>query len=52
MLRRLDLRGRAADLTTGLPRPAAASDPPIDAVRAIIREVREGGDRALRDQLQ
>ncbi|HEX5265641.1 MAG TPA: histidinol dehydrogenase [Acidimicrobiales bacterium] len=49
MLRRLDLRGRAADLTTGLPRPAAASDPPIDAVRAIIREVREGGDRALRE---
>ena len=48
MLRRLDLRGRALDLSS-LPRPAAASDPPIGVVRSIIEEVRAGGDRALRE---
>ncbi|HZU72283.1 MAG TPA: histidinol dehydrogenase, partial [Acidimicrobiales bacterium] len=31
-----------------LPRPQVAGDPPVDAVRAIIAEVRQGGDSALR----
>ena len=49
MLQRLDLRGRAADLTADLPRPAVAADPPIEAVRSIIAQVRAGGDAALRE---
>ncbi|MFI5045643.1 MAG: histidinol dehydrogenase [Acidimicrobiia bacterium] len=46
MLTRLDLRG-VADLAASLPAPAA-DDEPRDAARALIREVREGGDGALR----
>jgi histidinol dehydrogenase len=49
MLRRLDLRGRGADLTASLPRPAAAGDPPVEAVRAILAAVRRDGDAALRE---
>ena len=49
LLKRLDLRGRGADLTASLPRPAAAGDPPVGAVREIIAQVRAGGDRALRE---
>jgi histidinol dehydrogenase len=47
MLKRLDLRGRAGDPLDSLPRPAAASDLPVAAVKAIIAEVRERGDAAL-----
>lgn len=53
MLTRLDLRGRAgAALTADLPRPAAAKEPPVAAVQAIIAEVRAGGDQALLDCTQ
>ena len=45
MLTRLDLRGQA-DFT--LPRPSAGGDEPLDAVKAIIDEVRSGGDAAVR----
>ena len=45
MLTRLDLRGQA-DFT--LPRPMAGGDEPVDAVKAIIEEVRSGGDAAVR----
>jgi histidinol dehydrogenase len=46
MLTRLDLRGRTGPY--GLPRPAAATDPPVAAVQDIIAQVRAGGDKALR----
>src|SRR5262245_17453230 len=46
VLTRLDLRG-VTDLERALPAPDA-DDEPRDAARAIIREVREGGDAALR----
>jgi histidinol dehydrogenase len=46
MLTRLDLRGQTGQLD--LPRPKAATDPPIEAVREIIAAVRDGGDEALR----
>ncbi|HEX9530672.1 MAG TPA: histidinol dehydrogenase [Acidimicrobiales bacterium] len=50
MLTRLDLRGRPpAELTSDLPRPAAATDPPVAAVQAILAGVRARGDRALLD---
>jgi histidinol dehydrogenase len=50
MLRLLDLRGRSGStLTEGLPRPAAASQLPYDAVRSILAAVRERGDAALRE---
>lgn len=48
MLNILDLRGATGDLVSLLPRPAVAVEQPIDAVRAIIAEVRAGGDAALR----
>jgi histidinol dehydrogenase len=48
MLQRLDLRGVRGDLTAVLPRPQVAGDEPVAAVRAIIDEVRAGGDAALR----
>lgn len=48
MLKRLDLRGSTAELTASLPRPQVAGDPPIDPVKAIIGQVRSGGDAALR----
>ena len=49
MLRRLDLRGTGTDdLRRRLPRPAAQTEPPIDEVRALLAEVREHGDDALR----
>ena len=47
MLTRLDLRG-VADLAAALPPPA--DDPgPVDAVRAIVADVRSRGDDAVRD---
>jgi histidinol dehydrogenase len=49
VLRRLDLRGTGSDdLRRRLPRPAAQTEPPIDDVRAVLAEVREHGDQALR----
>ncbi|HEY5026621.1 MAG TPA: histidinol dehydrogenase [Acidimicrobiales bacterium] len=49
-LTRLDLRGvPAEDLAGALPRPSAEQTFPSDAVRAIIAEVRSGGDEAIRD---
>lgn len=47
MLKTLDLRGVIGDLVALLPRPSAGEQP-IEAVRAIIAEVRAGGDAALR----
>lgn len=49
VLTRLDLRGAGDDLRDRLPRPAAQHEPPIDEVRAIIADVRDRGDVALRD---
>lgn len=48
MLSRLDLRGVTGDLRARIPRPAAAVEPPVAEVQAILREVRERGDDALR----
>ena len=47
MLTRLDLRGFTGDLRARLPRPRAATNLPIDAVNAILAEVRTGGDDAV-----
>ena len=53
MLRRLDLRGSGtADLRARLPRPAAQVEPPVDEVRAVLAQVRDGGDAALRALIQ
>lgn len=49
MLRRLDLRGAGNDLRGKLPRPGQAAEGPIDAVKAILAEVRDRGDDALRE---
>ncbi len=48
-LTRLDLRGVPADeLAAALPRPAVEETFPSDAVRAVLDEVRAGGDDAVR----
>ena len=47
MLTRLDLRGRTGPLD--LPRPRAATDPPLAAVQSIIVAVRARGDEAVRE---
>jgi histidinol dehydrogenase len=53
VLRRLDLRGSGtADLRSRLPRPAAQVEPPVDEVRAVLADVRNGGDAALRALIQ
>jgi histidinol dehydrogenase len=50
VLRRLDLRGTGTDdLRRRLPRPRSQTEPPVDDVRAVLAEVRERGDDALRD---
>ena len=49
MLRRLDLRGPLGDLAVVLPRPSTADDGPLDAVRAIVADVRDRGDMAIRE---
>ena len=49
MLTRLDLRGDGGPVAARLPRPEAASEGPLEAVRAIIAAVRERGDEALRE---
>lgn len=48
MLTRLDLRGLDGPAAAVLPRPAAAKEPPVEAVQAIMSNVRAGGDAALR----
>lgn len=48
MLKRLDLRGTTGDPTPLLPAPEAGGQAPIDAVEAILAEVRSGGDAAVR----
>jgi histidinol dehydrogenase len=53
VLRRLDLRGSGtADLRSRLPRPAVQVEPPVDEVRAVLAQVRDGGDAALRALVQ
>jgi histidinol dehydrogenase len=48
MLTRLDLRGVTGDLRSRLPRPSAATEPPVAQAQAILAEVRDGGDDAVR----
>lgn len=47
-LRRLDLRGRRPDYRPLLPRPRAGAGDARDAVDAVILDVQEHGDEALR----
>jgi len=49
VLQRLDLRGVGGDLRGRLPRPKAQLEPPIDEVRALLADVRQRGDVALRE---
>ncbi|MGH9062582.1 MAG: histidinol dehydrogenase [Acidimicrobiales bacterium] len=49
MLTRLDLRGVPGDLAALLPRPVGAKELPTEAVRAILADVRAGGDAAVRE---
>ena len=49
MLSRLDLRDLSGPVADRLPRPGPASEGPLEAVRAIIADVRERGDDALRE---
>ncbi|HET6954279.1 MAG TPA: histidinol dehydrogenase [Acidimicrobiales bacterium] len=50
MLRRLDLRGTGTgDLRRRLPRPPSQTEPPVAEVRALLAQVREHGDAALRE---
>ncbi|MBC8364074.1 MAG: histidinol dehydrogenase [Actinobacteria bacterium] len=49
MLRRIDLRGYEGDLVDVLPRPIPGEDGPLEAVRAIIDDVRVRGDEAIRE---
>ncbi|MHB1534101.1 MAG: histidinol dehydrogenase [Acidimicrobiales bacterium] len=44
----IDLRGFTGELGPRLPAPPMRDDGPIEAVRAILAEVRSGGDAALR----
>ncbi|HET7489192.1 MAG TPA: histidinol dehydrogenase [Acidimicrobiales bacterium] len=49
MLTRLDLRGAGdGDWRARLPRPTAATNLPVDAVRAILADVKADGDEAVR----
>jgi histidinol dehydrogenase len=53
VLRRVDLRGSGtADLRARLPRPAAQAEPPVDEVRAVLAEVRDRGDDAVRSLIR
>lgn len=47
LLTRLDVRGASEDLRALLPRPEAAAEGPVEAVRAILSDVRSRGDTAL-----
>jgi histidinol dehydrogenase len=49
VLRRLDLRGAGLDLRDRLPRPAQAGEGPLAAVQAILADVRDRGDAAVRE---
>jgi histidinol dehydrogenase len=51
VLTRIDLRGLAdpGELARRLPRPVEDGDRPVDSVRAILAEVRERGDAAVRE---
>ena len=49
MLTRIDLRGFTGDVADRLPRPAAPSEGPVDAVREILAAVKARGDAALVD---
>lgn len=49
MLQRLDLRGVTDGLTARLPRPDPGGEGPIAAVQAIVADVRDRGDEALRE---
>jgi histidinol dehydrogenase len=49
ILTRIDLRSAAGDLRGLLPAPELGEEGPVEAVRAILAEVRAGGDRAVRD---
>ncbi|MCB1005058.1 MAG: histidinol dehydrogenase, partial [Acidimicrobiales bacterium] len=49
VLNRLDLRAATGDLRPLLPRPDVAGDGPVAAARAILDEVRDRGDAALRE---
>ncbi len=48
MLTRLDLRGVPADALPDLLPPVTVDDGPRDAVAAVLAEVRDGGDDAVR----
>ncbi|MHB1504316.1 MAG: histidinol dehydrogenase [Acidimicrobiales bacterium] len=48
-LKKLDMRGRSQrEVASGLPRPEPARSFPSEAVKAILEEVRIGGDDAVR----
>lgn len=49
MLRRLDLRAGAPGHMSALPRPNLGDSGPVEAVRAIVEDVRVRGDAALRE---
>jgi histidinol dehydrogenase len=49
MLHRLDLRGLTGDLRARLPRPEAAKEPPVAVVQAILADVKDRGDVAVRE---
>ena len=49
VLARLDLRGRTSGEPLDLPRPNLGAEGPVADVRAIIAEVRRGGDAAVRE---
>jgi len=49
MLTLLDLRGRAPDEPLALPRPDLGAEGPVEAVRAILADVRQRGDVAVRE---
>ncbi len=50
VLNRLDLRGvPEAELAERLPRPTIDADAPLASVRALLDEVRRGGDQAVRE---
>src|SRR2546421_507513 len=48
MITRLDLRGITGDLLPRLPRPTMAEQLPVTSVRALLDEVKAGGDAAVR----
>src|SRR5947207_5285544 len=48
MITRLDLRGGTGELLPRLPRPTMAEHLPVASVRALLDEVKAGGDAAVR----